>query len=282
MGTRSFLIPIVFIALTLGAAAQAWSQQEPKEFGWFDAAELSLISTAGNVEANTFGLRNTLRRKWMRATLALEVSALRAETTFTTREALGTPEDYRVREIRMNQLTAENYTLGGRYDRQMKERRTWFAGVSWERSEFSGIKNRYLGVRGVGVTWSESELSHLRTDFGITYTYQEDVVQAAGTRNAFLGAQVGIDYLTNVGASTVVTSRVVIDGNSTDTSDFRVDMTNALEVSITRRMTLKLSLQALFDNRPSLEAIPFESGEAVLVTLRSLDTVFTVALVVSD
>ncbi len=67
----------------------------------------------------------------------------------------------------------------------------------------------------------------------------------------------------------------------------RFDWTNSLPVSISETLALKPSLQLLWRNDPALEAIELftsggdPTGSTVLVPLDKLDTLFTLALVLS-
>ena len=53
----------------------------------------------------------------------------------------------------LDEKTAENYYLRGRYDRNITERFFWYGGVGWDRNEFAGIKNRMTVFGGVGNLW---------------------------------------------------------------------------------------------------------------------------------
>ena len=75
-------------------------------------------------------------------------------------------------------------------------------------------------------------------------------------------------------------SLLVVDENLNDTEDLRADWTNSLTVAMSERLALKTSLQVLFDNQPSLTAVPLGDSE-VLTPLDKVDSIFTVALVVN-
>ncbi|HUP25508.1 MAG TPA: hypothetical protein VNB06_21530 [Thermoanaerobaculia bacterium] len=62
--TTSFtLASLAFLAL----AAPIQSQQDEREPGWYDQAEVSFVQTGGNAEAGSLALRNTLERVWENA-----------------------------------------------------------------------------------------------------------------------------------------------------------------------------------------------------------------------
>ncbi len=282
-------LSLALLVACLTPAGPAWAHETEETAEetptWTDRAELSFVATGGNSEASTLGLRNTLVGALGAGTLTIEAGALRAETTAISRFAVGDVDSFVVQESSETALTAENYFLRGRYDRQISERLFWFAGAGWNRNEFAGIKNRTYVVAGIGHVWFADEQAHFRTDYGLTYTDQENVVEdPAG--DTFLGFRLGWDYLRHFGANTSYGNVLLVDGNADQTSDYRADMTNWLAVSMSERLALKISLQFLFDNEPSLEALPLFSAPGtptealVLAPLDDLDTVFTVALVI--
>jgi putative salt-induced outer membrane protein YdiY len=285
---HSLMVLKTLPVLALVLAVPAWAQdEEEKKLGWTDAAELTFVATAGNAEAVTLGFRNTLIRTWEAATLTIDAGGLRAETTTLDRLAVGEEDSFEVREESDKALTAENYYLRGRYDRVLSDRLFWYAGIGWERNEFSGFRNRYHGVGGVGHLWFDNDRGHFRTDYGLTYTQQDDVVEDPTVSDSFLGLRLGADYLRQLTGTTTFGSLLLMDFNLDETSDYRADWTNWLAVSMSERMALKVSLQLLYDNEPSLTAVPLLGPDReptdtfVSVPLDDLDSILTVALVVS-
>ena len=181
-------------ALLLVGADRAWAQEEGGELGWFDTAELTIVWTGGNAEASTLGFRNTLTRVWEKAAFRLDAGGIRTESTIKTRFALGSADDFEIFEEAVSTLTAESYYLRGRYDRDLNDRFFAFGGVGWERNTFAGIDHRYSAVVGVGNIWSDNETIRFRTDYGLSYTRQKDVVESPGLAEGFLGVRVSGDY----------------------------------------------------------------------------------------
>lgn len=78
---------------------------------------------------------------------------------------------------------------------------------------------------------------------------------------------------------------LVADENPQDTEDFLTDLTNAISVSMNSRLALKVSWQLLFDNLPSLVAIPLTTGggrptgDTVFSELDTVDNLLTFVLV---
>jgi hypothetical protein len=273
---------------TLLLASPVWGEEEEAPtYGWTDSADLSYVVAGGNSEASTLGLRNALVRTWEGATLTLEAGALRAETTATSRVARGSADSFRIDETSQTAVSAEHYFLRGRYDRTISDRLFWFAGSGWDRNEPAGVKDRLYGVGGVGNSWFDDEQAHFRTTYGLTYTRQKDVLETPGGSDGYVGLQLGWDYRRQLGTATTYTNVLTVDTNADESSDYRADMTNSVAVSMSDNLALKVSLQLLYDNLPSLTSVPLltadgvPTGLTVLTPLDKLDTLFTTALVVS-
>jgi putative salt-induced outer membrane protein YdiY len=260
--------------------------QDEREPGWYDTAELSFVGTDGNSESTTLGFANKLERLWTDASLVFSASALRAESTAFSRYAVGTPDDFRLVEDSVSNLTAENYDLGLRYDRDISETFFWYTGAQWTRNQFAGFDSRFVAAAGVGNTWWDRDAGHFRTDYALTYTTQDDLVSNAAVADSFLGAQLGWDFARKFGNATY-TNLLKVDLNADETEDLRADMIHALAVSMTERLALKVSLHWLYDNLPALAGVALldanglPTGTSVLRQLDELDQVLTVALVVS-
>ncbi len=278
--SRYFACGLLLLRLTAAAHAQ---EEEEKPTGWEGSAELSAVMTSGNAESESFGLRTQWIRKKQASTLTLEASGLRAESTTTRRFGVGVPGDFRVVEVSTTELTAENYSIRGRRDRSLGEHVFWFVGGGWDRNTFAGIDNRYLGTVGAGHRWIDTETASFSTTYGLTYTRQEEVV---GASQSFAGLRLGYEYGRQVTATTKVGSVLVADGNLDQTSDYRLDFSNWVKVAMSDRLALKVSLQALYDNQPSLVELPLVDAMdlptgTVTAPLDELDLLWTAALVVN-
>jgi putative salt-induced outer membrane protein YdiY len=256
---------------------------------WSDTAEFSYVATSGNSESSTLGFKNTLGRKWDDSSFELKAAAIRAENTTITRTAVGSPASFFVIEDKDTALSAESYLLAGRFDRKVSERFFWFAGAGWSRNRFSGIENRYEAAGGVGNIWVDSERSMFRTDYALSYTKEEDVVEAPDFKDNFGGFRFSSKYEQKIGTGTTYLNETVIDENLSDTSDLRATMLNSLAVAMSKRLALKVSLQWLYDHQPAFRQIDLLDAPppgglkigTVLDQLDTLDTIFTTSLVVN-
>ncbi|MFP3947869.1 MAG: DUF481 domain-containing protein, partial [Longimicrobiales bacterium] len=198
----------------------------------------------------------------------------------TTRTATGTVDDFEIIEQTVTELTAESYHLRARYDRDISGETYGFGGAGWERNTFSGFDNRYSAVAGLGRDWLDTENRRLKTDLGFTYTKQDDVVEDPTVDDSFAGLRASVDFAHPVSETARYSSQLVVDENLSETSDLRADWTNSVSADISDALSLKTTYQVLFDNEPALVAVPLD-GSQVLTPLDEVDSVFTVAIVVT-
>lgn len=280
------LASLALLALVSPAGAQDEIPDEGTPPGWSASAELTFVETTGNSETTTLGFGGSAVRAWEQARLTLEASGLRADASTTTRRAVGTPEDYQILETSDDELTAESYLLRAAYDRDIRADLFWLSGLTWERNEFAGFRSRASLVAGLGNLWIDREAGHWKTTYGLSWTAQDDLVDDPEVSDSFLGLRLTSDYARRITADSGYTSVLILDQSLDDTDDLRADFTNAVSVSLSRRLALKVSLQLLFDNQPALGEVPLElpdgmpTGESVTFALDELDTVLRTALVV--
>lgn len=265
--------------------------QEPPPAGTPEivtTAELTAVWVSGNSDASTFGAAGSVRLVWPQSELKFDVGGVRTESELTTRRAVGTASDFELTEIHDRQRTAENYFARSRFDRKLSERFLVFAGIDWLRNTFSGIESRFLVAAGGGNTWMDNPRTRLKTDYGLTYTFQNDVVENPFTSANFPGVRAAYDLWQRVSSTTEFTSGLTADLNLKNTDDVRLNFVAALPVAISSKLALKPSIQLLWQNDPSLTEVPLFASPAsgdgpigtVLIPLQKLDTFFTVAIVV--
>ncbi|MEE8524096.1 MAG: DUF481 domain-containing protein [Thermoanaerobaculia bacterium] len=279
-----FLISAVLSVSPL--VAQDGTRGEDEKPRWAFTGELSLVDTGGNSETSTVGLGvKATRAAQGGGKLELTAGGLRVESTTTSRFAVGSPDAFEIVERSTTETTAENYHLKGRYDRPVSTRLFWFLGAGLERNEFAGFDSRTNVAAGVGHLWFEDDRKHLRTDYSVTYTRQDDLVDDPATPDGFLGLRLGYDYRRGLSATSAFESVLVLDANADETEDLRADLSHAVSVSINERMALKVGLQLLFDNLPSRVQVPLvdaagtPTGDFVTAELDDLDSMLTVTLV---
>ena len=275
-----------FFRLAVSAAAAA-AADEANKTGWTDSAEFSLVATDGNAESSSVGFKNTALRTWDRSTLKIHVGGIRVETQEGDRFA----EDDGAGGFDVvdpdTEVSSEAYTATGRFDRKFSEAFFWYTGTSWYRNEPSGIQNRHIAEGGVGNVWFDGDDVKFKTNYGVTYTKQEDVDEDPTVDETFAGARVSWDYSNKLTETTTYTNVFILDDNLEETSDWRADMLQGLSVSINSHMALKVGLRLLYDNEPALEALKLfdlggvDTDTTVDVPLDELDTIVTASLVVN-
>jgi len=227
------------------------------------------------------------RRLWDAMELRARAGGLRTESGTISRTAVGTPDDFEVVEQTDRDLTAENYFVRTRLSRDLSERLFVHVGAGWERNTFAGFDTRLSFVAGAGNSWVGTEATRFVTDYGLTYTIQEDVIDDPGTADSFAGLRASAEFFRRLTGTTGFLSTLVIDENLNETADLRADFTNSVQIEISEVLALRTSFQVLYDNLPSLATVALEqpagtpAGETVEVPLAELDTRLGIALVAS-
>jgi putative salt-induced outer membrane protein YdiY len=278
----------IFILVVAGAVhTPAAAQDGEKELGWAFEAEFASVTTTGNSETRTFRLGSTLRRVWATSELKLEGGGLRSQSSLITRRATGTSQDdFQLQKEKRTETTAEAYYLRAREDIQFSKRFLAFGGVDWLRNTFAGIDSRVLLAVGAGNSWADSKKWRFKTDYGFSYTFEQEVVVNPITKQNFPGIRLAYDLWTQLTGSTEFTSALIADFNLDNTDDIRLDFNNALPISITNKLFLKPQWQLLWRNDPALTEVPLfapdgtPTGNTVFAPLEKTDNFFTVALVV--
>ena len=293
--SRFVLTVGVFVLSIAGSGLLApWparaGEGEGQEKHWSDTAELSLVATGGNSESQTLGFKNLYKRAWDSSSIEITAAGIRAESTDIARTAFGDPNSFIVSTAKNTQITAENYVLKGRFNRRITHFFFWYAGGGWERNQLAGVNNRYSVAGGVGNIWRDTDDLKFRTDYALSYTDQEDVTDNPEADSGFLGVRFSWDYLNRWSGTTTYTNKLIIDESLAEPDDLRVDLLNAVSVTMSDRLALKVSLRVLFDNEPSFEEVALfdvpgpdgkKNDKMVLVQLDEVDTQLAVSLVVN-
>ena len=281
--------PFRTIVLILSAAAlcsTGASAQDERETGWFFTSELAAVLTSGNSQSRTFGLSGTLRRVWARSSLMFEGGGTRTESTLISRSAVGTSQDdFVLEETKNTETTAELYSVRARYDYNFSARFYTFAGTDWLRNTFAGIDSRFLFAIGAGNSWVDNDRVRFKTDYGVTYTFEEEVVTNPFVETNFPGLRLAYDFGWSITSSTDFNSIMLGDWNLKNTDDIRIDWKNELPIAISELFSLKPTLRFLWRNDPALTEVELfdptgaSTGNTVLTPLQHLDMLFTLALV---
>lgn len=291
---RTFVSPSVLFALFAsigliapGSPATAQESDDAALQRWVLEGELTSVLSRGNSENLALGLGATARRRWERDALRFEAGWVQVETGRITVRAVGTSDNFAVERDVEREKTAESLGARGRYDRSLSERVFVYGGVDWLRNTFAGIDSRTLLALGGGNTWVDSDRTRFATDYALTYTFEENVVQNPFTDSDFAGVRFGYELSREVSESTVFESELIADLNLKETEDRRVDLDNSVTVDINDAIALKPSLRFSWRNLPALRDVPLftaggeDTGTVVTAPLKKLDTLFRLALVLN-
>lgn len=284
-------IRLTICPLFLLSISSALAQDEPPPTRTpeiLSTAELTAVWVDGNSDASTFGAAGSICMVWAKSELKFDAGGIRTESVIKTQRAVGTVTSFEIIETTNRERTAENYYARSRFDYKLSERFLVFTGADWLRNTFSGIDSRFLVAAGGGNTWMETESTRFKTDYGLTYTFQNEVVVNPFTNSSFPGVRAAYDLWRRVSSTAEFTSGLVMDWNLDNTDDLRLNFVAALPVTISSRLALKPSIQLLWQNDPSLGEVDLFSSLSsasspvgtVLVPLQKLDSFFTLAIVV--
>jgi uncharacterized protein DUF481 len=258
----------MFLVAWLGVGLEdAWGQDKPKEppkLGWSNSTDLSIVVTAGNSGARTWGFSDDLQHVWKDARFKFEANVVRSDTSddrfFLVAPGLefpvgGAPVNPAASLVEPDPtVDVANYLLRGSYQRNITPRFFWNAGASWDRNDDAGILNRYIVHAGVGNTWVDTERRRFTTSYGISYTDREEEEPDPEKDRRFGGARLGWDYMERFNAGTTFDNKFASNVNFADASDYSIATTSALTVSMVSHISLKVSLQWLYENEPALES----------------------------
>jgi hypothetical protein len=144
----------------------AWAQtpatknkEEPK-LGWSDTADLSLVFTTGNSEAQTIGFSDRLLYVWKNARFELALNATRSDSSDDRFFMLapgqefpvgGSPTDTTTSLVKPHSTPdVANYLASTRYQRNITKAYFWNVGLSWDSNDDAGIVRRYMATEGSG------------------------------------------------------------------------------------------------------------------------------------
>ena len=257
----------ICLTVCLGSGLDARAQdkaKEPPKLGWSNSTDLSLVLTAGNSATQTWGFSDQLRHVWKDARFEFEVNVVRSNTSddrfFMVAPGLefpvgGTPANPATSLVTPEPtLDVANYLVRSSYERNITPRFFWNAGGSWDRNDDAGIVNRYIGFAGVGNKWVDDERRRFATSYGISFTDREEEKPDPEKDRRFPGARLGWDYMERFNAGTTFDNRFETNVNLSDSADYSINTTSALTVSMVRHVSLKVSLQWLYENEPALES----------------------------
>jgi hypothetical protein len=249
-----------------GGLEDAWAQDkasEPLKPGWSNSADLSLVVTAGNSAVKTWGFTDELRHVWTDARFLFEANVVRSNKSddrfFQVAPGLefpvgGAPDNPPTSFVIPDPtLDVANYLVRGSYERTITQRMFWNTGASWDRNDDASILNRFIVHAGVGHKWVDRERRRFATNYGISYIDREEEKPDPEKDRRFPGARLGWDYMEGSNRGTTFDNKFAANVNLSDPSDYSINTTSALTVSVVGHVSLKVGLQWLYEHKPALE-----------------------------
>ena len=256
-------MPLLLACLTTIVAGVGAQEPDTADIGWSNATELSVVRTGGNADTQTFGFKNTLRRNWTRARARLRVDGVRARTggdrILVVEPGLRFPPGALPDEFETAVAHAdgtpdvEQYFVEGRVEVSISDRFFWNTGTSWDRNNDAGIRNRYITFGGVGNVWADTDDLSFSTGYGISYTAREEIEPDVAKDDRFGGFRLDSAYHHRLGAALELDSDLALNVNLLSASDYSLNVTNAVGAAISDHLSLRVSLQHLYEHRPALE-----------------------------
>jgi len=217
-------------------AQEAGAEEEAPEPNWKNEVGLSYVGTSGNTDTSSFGLDYKGERKPTPWGLNLIAMFTRADN-----EGI---------------VTAEQYLVGARGLRQLNDRWSLFAGLSWARDPFSGFDNRYIAEVGAEFLAVNTDHHRLSFDAGLTWTSEDqirfdDVAQEQFTETVdWFGGLLGLTWDWAFSKNAGLSQRLLYYPNFDESADWRLASDTAVTASLTKLMALQFSFLVRYRNLP--------------------------------
>lgn len=227
----------------------AWPLRKPAnalEFDsvkpWSGQAEFSFLSTTGNTNTLTLGLKSAVRRNWTDWAAVVRAEYLRSSDG--------------------DNVTAQSYLFGTRGIRKFSDF-DLFTDFEYQRNVFAGFNNLYKFAIGVGKEFFKTTKQTLRLEIGPAFVIEERVDKTK-------------DNFGSVGAQALhkwaITDKVELNNrlsyliNLKDVSDSRYEFETTMTAPISALFSLKAGYLALYRNRPPIDKKAFD-GKTTLSIL---------------
>lgn len=224
---RHALFLLVWSVIAVSAAAQTPPAADTPPPLWERKAELSLVATGGNTDTQTVGAGASL--VWRPAPWTTE-----AKVAFVRSEA-------------NDELTARSLAADFRQARSLTERVDAFGRLGYLSDEFAGIDARTSVDGGIAYKLLTGPVHTLRVDAGLGYSYE---ARTTGEDLSFALVNFGSAYKWQISATADLTESALVTVSLDEAEDRRFSNTFALTAALTRLLSLKLSHELKFANRP--------------------------------
>lgn len=247
---------------------------------------LGFVTTDGNSETETLSLRTKISYDSGDTRFDLRAGGLQTRTTsflrFAEPDDMGQPV---LVEVPSTSLSAERYWTKLHVRHEFGPAGLfWFTRLEWDRDVPAGIENRYSGIAGLGNDWVDNEKHRFWTEYGWTFNRERRRVEGLDRATNFPGLRLEWEFWWKISESSEYRNYLVANQNLDDTADLRAEMRHELEVGISERFSLLVSLEQFYDDDPPLNSLPIvvdgvRTGERVLVPFDKTDTYLSTSLV---
>jgi putative salt-induced outer membrane protein YdiY len=267
--TGIVLLVVAAMALPWGTVDAQTDEDAEKEKPWRNSTDLSFVVTEGNSDTSTFGLNNNFRWSWEdKARFRWKIEAtrtdkaddrsLQVDPSFTWEPGEEGPgEDVTTTLVEPpSEPDVQIFFTEARYDRHIRERVAWNAGASWDRNVDAGILSRTILFGGMtNVFWDKKDELEFNLSYGLSFTDREEENPDPEKEDQFAGVRFTWDYLNKWGSVTTYENDLTTNVSLADLSDYFVNMTQAISVSMSKKLAIRVSLQWLYNAEPALEDV---------------------------
>jgi putative salt-induced outer membrane protein len=217
-------------------AQEAGAEEEAPEPNWKNEVGLSYVGTTGNTDTSSFGLDYKGERKptpW----------GLNLVAMFTRAENEGV-------------VTAEQYLVGARGLRQLNDRWSLFAGLSWARDPFAGFDSRYIAEAGAEFLAVNTDRHKLSFDAGLTWTNEDQIRFDDETQSevidsvSWFGGVAGLKWDWAFSKNAGLSQRLLYYPNFDESADWRLASDTSVTASLTKMLALQVSYLLRYRNQP--------------------------------
>ncbi len=266
---------IVLCALITATPGLVQAEDEANDRPWTNKAEFSFVTTGGNSQTTTVSFANEFIYNWAASNLTVTASALKSDTT--TRSVANLNGSLDINEI--TEATAEMYTLGGKFIRNIREGFYWYVAGGWERNRFAGIENRYNPGAGVGYRIFKTDKHELTSEFGANYTSESFVAGTIPTSASYAGARGFLGYKRALSETAEFSSTLELLQNLDVTQDLRGIWISSVTASLNARLALKVSYSVFYDKQPVEQVLEAVGFDPVIYRFDTTDTILSASLV---
>jgi len=247
---------------------------EPAAADWSGRFDLGLAVTEGNSNSETFNLKGRIVRRLQRSVLRFKAEGIKADTADDRFRLVEPGITWLPGEIPPVEDAAssfvdpaiepdvEQYFLEFLLERTLKKdpklgtgKLKWHSGISWDRNVEAGLIGRSVAFAGFGHDWWDSEDLGFRTRYGLSYTHRNERTKDPEKDEDFAGVRFSWFYHNKWGPRVEYENDLTYNLSLVDSSDYSMNLTQTLNVPMSQRLSLVVSLKWQFNNFPALEDI---------------------------